>query len=61
MEPEPPFFAWSRSRLRDLGFQEPEPPKKVAAPRHCHLALMAPVHWSNILAYELDDLVLLQR
>ena len=26
MEPEPPFFAWSRSRLRDLGL--PEPPKK---------------------------------
>ena len=61
MEPEPPFFAWSRSRLRDLGLPELGPPKKVAAPRHFHLALMAPVHWSNVLAYELDDLVLFQR
>ena len=25
----------SRSRIRDLGHQEPEPPKKVAAPQHC--------------------------
>ena len=39
LEPEP----WptkvgrsrSMSRLRDLGRQEPEPPKKVAAPQHC--------------------------
>ena len=40
MEPEPPgaaFFGWSRSRLRDLGLLEPEPPKKVAAPQHCLL------------------------
>ena len=29
------FFAWSRSRLRNLGCPEPEPPKKVAAPQHC--------------------------
>ena len=48
MEPEPPGAAsfclepeltqvgWSRSRLWDLGIQEPEPPKKVAAPQHCH-------------------------
>ena len=28
--------AWSRSRLRDPGHQEPEPPKKVAAPQHCY-------------------------
>ena len=27
-EPEPPFFAWSWSRLRDLRRPEPEPPKK---------------------------------
>ena len=26
-----------RSRLRDLGLPEPEPPKKVAAPQHCLL------------------------
>ena len=32
---EPPYFAWSWSWLRDLGFPEPEPPKKVAAPQHC--------------------------
>ena len=44
MEPEPPFFLLeleptqfgrSRSRLRDLGLPELEPPKKVAAPQHC--------------------------
>ena len=49
MEPEPPRAASfcleleptqvgrSRSQLRDLGHQEPEPepPKKVAAPQHC--------------------------
>ena len=42
-EPEPLFFArrepeptqFGRSRLRDLGLPEPEPPKKVAAPQHC--------------------------
>ena len=35
------FHSWltggrsrSRSRLRDLGHLEPEPPKKVAAPQH---------------------------
>ena len=28
-EPEPPFFAWSWSRLRDLRRPEPEPPKKM--------------------------------
>ena len=49
MEPEPPGAAFfclqpepeltqvgrSRSWLRYLGDQEPEPPKKVAAPQHC--------------------------
>ena len=42
MEQEPPFFClepeptqFGRSRLRDLGLPEPEPPKKVAAPQHC--------------------------
>ena len=47
MKPEPPGAASfcleleltqvgrSRSWLRDLGHQEPEPPKKVAAPQHC--------------------------
>ena len=35
LEPEPTQVGWSRSRLRDLGHQEPEPPKKVAAPQHC--------------------------
>ena len=42
-EPRPPFFCLeleqalfgrSRSRLRDFGHPEPEPPKKVAAPQH---------------------------
>ena len=33
-EPEPTQVGRSRSRLRDLGHQEPEPPKKVAAPQH---------------------------
>ena len=33
-EPEPTQFGRSRSRLRDLGLPEPEPPKKVAAPQH---------------------------
>ena len=28
---EPPFFAWSRSQLRELGLPDPEPPKKLAA------------------------------
>ena len=28
LEPEPTQVGWSRSRLRDLGHQEPEPPKK---------------------------------
>ena len=32
LEPEPTQVG--RSRLRDLGHQEPEPPKKVAAPQH---------------------------
>ena len=32
--PEPTQFVRSRSRLRDLGLPEPEPPKKVAAPQH---------------------------
>ena len=36
MEPETSLVAWSRSRLRDPGHQEPEPPKKVAAPQHCY-------------------------
>ena len=35
LEPEPTQVGRSRSRLRDLGHQEPEPPKKVAAPQHC--------------------------
>ena len=49
MEPEPPGagsfclepaqVGRSRSRLRDLGPQEPEPPKKVAAPQHWKLSL----------------------
>ena len=30
-----PQFGRSRSRLRDLGLPELEPPKKVAAPQHC--------------------------
>ena len=34
MEPEPTQFSQSRSRLRDLGLPEPEPPKKVAALQH---------------------------
>ena len=38
LEPEPTQEGRSRSRLRDLGHQEPElepePPKKVAAPQH---------------------------
>ena len=34
LEPEPTQVGRSRSRLRDLGNQEPEPPKKVAAPQH---------------------------
>ena len=50
MEPEPPGAAFfcleleptqvgrSRSRLRDLGHLEPEPPKKVAAPQHCFVS-----------------------
>ena len=33
LEPEPTQVG--RSRLQDLGHQEPEPPKKVAAPQHC--------------------------
>ena len=44
MEPELPFFAWSRSRPKEVGagsgtlangHLEPEPPKKVAALQHC--------------------------
>ena len=35
LEPEPTQVGRSRSWLRDLGYQEPEPPKKVAAPQHC--------------------------
>ena len=35
LEPEPTQVGRSRSRLRDLGDPEPEPPKKVAAPQHC--------------------------
>ena len=31
---EPTQVCRSRSRLRDLGYQEPEPPNKVAAPQH---------------------------
>ena len=34
LEPEPTQVGRSRSRLRDLGDLEPEPPKKVAAPQH---------------------------
>ena len=34
LEPEPTQVGRSRSRLRDLGHQEPEPPKKVAALQH---------------------------
>ena len=36
LEPEPELtqVGRSRSRLRDLGHLEPEPPKKVAAPQH---------------------------
>ena len=34
LEPEPTQVDRSRSRLRDLGRLEPEPPKKVAAPQH---------------------------
>ena len=34
LEPEPTQVGRSRSRLRDLGHLEPEPPKKVAAPQH---------------------------
>ena len=39
LEPEPTQFGWSqsRSRLRDLGRPEPEPPKKVAAPQHSNV------------------------
>ena len=39
LEPEPTKVDRSRSlsRLRDLGHQEPEPPKTVAAPQHCSL------------------------
>ena len=37
LEPEPTQVGRSRSRLRDLSNQEPEPPKKVAAPQHCFL------------------------
>ena len=33
-EPEPTQVGRSRSRLRDLGYLEPEPPNKVAAPQH---------------------------
>ena len=53
-EPEPPGAAFfcleptqvgrSRSRLRDLGDLEPEPPKKVAAPQHWqYLLILLPV------------------
>ena len=35
LEPEPTQFSRVRSRLRDLGLPEPEPPEKVAAPQHC--------------------------
>ena len=57
MEPEPPraaFFllepeptqvgwSWSQSWLRDLGHQEPEPPKKVAAPQLLHMVVQHPI------------------
>ena len=32
---EPTQVGQSRSRLQDLGHQEPEPPKQVVAPQHC--------------------------
>ena len=35
LEPEPNQVGQNRSRLRDLGLPEPEPPKKVVAPQHC--------------------------
>ena len=34
LELEPTQVGRRRSRLLDLGHQEPEPPKKVAAPQH---------------------------
>ena len=34
LEPEATQFGRSQSGLRDLGFPEPELPKKVAAPQH---------------------------
>ena len=37
LEPEPTQVDRSRSRLRDLGHQEPEPPKKVPALQHCKM------------------------
>ena len=45
LEPEPTQVGRSRSwsRLRDLGHQEPEPPKKVVAPQHC-FSLQHPLH-----------------
>ena len=39
LEPEPTQVGRSRSQLRDLGQSESEPPKKVAAPQHCHTML----------------------
>ena len=38
LEPEPTQVGRSRSRLRDLGHLEPEPPKKVVAPQHCNFS-----------------------
>ena len=37
LEPEPTQVGRIRSRLRDLGHQEPVPPKQVAAPQHCNV------------------------
>ena len=35
LESEPTQFGRSRSRLRDFGLPNPEPPQKVATPQHC--------------------------